>query len=427
MQTETMEGRRKVFSPFVIQLLMIMFIVEFVKGALLLTILPIYMKTVLGASAFIVGWTLAAQYIGDNAFRTPVGWFIDKFGYRISMLTGVICTFGSVVMMATLTQYGWIILACALLGIGTAPLWPAVISGTTEVAGEKAKGVVMSVVYMAWLSGTGLGPVIINFFISDNSYTKAFWLLLISMGLVVLIAFFLPNQIRKNVISKNDVEFAESLTQSAPKTGTGKRWERVRQYLGEVKRDMNKMAVSRLLFPAMFIQTFALGILTPILTIYAREILHLSPNQYSLFLVVGGGVIVLLLMPVGKLVDKFGTTWFLTAGLIISSASLMAITFMPNMTLIYVLVIALGLGYAMIIPSWNALIASAVPPEKRGVVWGFFLTIEGLGMIVGPIISGKLWDLFNYHVPFITSGFSLLVLLILGWRISSKQTRLSAA
>ncbi|WP_237088738.1 MFS transporter [Paenibacillus larvae] len=88
MQTETMEGRRKVFSPFVIQLLMIMFIVEFVKGALLLTILPIYMKTILGASAFIVGWTLAAQYIGDNAFRTPVGWFIDKFGYRISMLTG---------------------------------------------------------------------------------------------------------------------------------------------------------------------------------------------------------------------------------------------------------------------------------------------------------------------------------------------------
>lgn len=81
----------------------------------------------------------------------------------------------------------------------------------------------------------------------------------------------------------------------------------------------------------------------------------------------------------------------------------------------------------MIIPSWNALIASAVPPEKRGVVWGFFLTIEGLGMIVGPIVSGKLWDLFNYHVPFITSGFSLLVLLILGWRISSKQTRLSAA
>ncbi|MDT2255262.1 MFS transporter [Paenibacillus larvae] len=139
---------------------------------------------------------------------------------------------------------------------------------------------------------------------------------------------------------------------------------------------MNKMAVSRLLFPAMFIQTFALGILTPILTIYAREILHLSPNQYSLFLVVGGGVIVLLLMPVGKLVDKFGTTWFLTAGLIISSASLMAITFMPNMTLIYVLVIALGLGYAMIIPSWNALIASAVPPEKRGVVWGFFLRLK---------------------------------------------------
>ncbi|WP_231571127.1 hypothetical protein [Gordoniibacillus kamchatkensis] len=87
------KGKGNVFTPFVLKLLFIMFVVEFVKGALLLTILPVYMAAVLGASAYVIGWTLAVQYIGDNALRTPVGWIIDKIGYRASMVSGVLVTF----------------------------------------------------------------------------------------------------------------------------------------------------------------------------------------------------------------------------------------------------------------------------------------------------------------------------------------------
>ncbi len=190
----------RLFSPFVIELLIIMFVVEFVKGALLLTILPVYMKTTLGASAFIIGWTLAAQYIGDNVLRTPVGWIIDKLGYRTTMLTGVLLTFVSVILIATTSQYIWMIVGCALLGFGTAPLWPCVITGTTEVAGDDGKATIMSVVYMAWLSGVGLGPVAINFFVGENNYSTAFRLLIGCMTVVVIVALMLP---RKNGVVQN--------------------------------------------------------------------------------------------------------------------------------------------------------------------------------------------------------------------------------
>ena len=70
------------------------------------------------------------------------------------------------------TQYMWMIVGCALLGFGTAPLWPCVITGTTEVAGDEGKATIMSVVYMAWLSGVGLGPVAINFFVGENNYAS---------------------------------------------------------------------------------------------------------------------------------------------------------------------------------------------------------------------------------------------------------------
>ena len=81
----------------------------------------------------------------------------------------------------------------------------------------------------------------------------------------------------------------------------------------------------------------------------------------------------------------------------------------------YVLVIVMfvGVGYACIIPAWNALIADAIPKSERGAVWGFFLTIEGLGMVFGSIMSGKLWDSLGPHAPFFVSGSVLLILFVL--------------
>jgi DHA1 family multidrug resistance protein-like MFS transporter len=404
--------KNRLFSPFVMELLIIMFVVEFVKGALLLTILPVYMKTTLGASAFIIGWTLAAQYIGDNVLRTPVGWIIDKLGYRITMLTGVLMTFVSVILIATTSQYIWVIAGCALLGFGTAPLWPCVITGTTEVAGEDGKATIMSVVYMAWLSGVGLGPVAINFFVGESNYSSGFRLLIGCMTVVVLVALMLP---RKNVVVSTDGEGGMDKAMVHSRGISAPLVQRVSTYFSEVRRSMT---VSPLLFPAMFAQTFALGILTPILTLYAKEVLKLSSFQFSMFLIAGGAVTVIFLVPMGKLVDRLGIRPFLVAGLMLSAAALLLFTFTKTMMLLYVLVAVLGVSYAFIIPSWNALIASAIPPEKRGAVWGFFLTIEGLGMIVGPIVSGKLWDVYGYHAPFLMSGLVLVLLLVLQMFIS---------
>ncbi len=408
---------KRILSPFVLKLLFIMFVVEFVKGALLLTILPVYMKTALGASAFVIGWTLAAQYIGDNVLRTPVGWIIDKVGYRACMLTGVLLAFISIVLIAATNRYQWMIIACAILGFGTAPLWPCVITGTTEVAGDKAKGTIMGVVYMAWLSGVGLGPVVINLFLKDTEYGLAFRLLIGCMTAVVLVALLLPRKPPGERGAPRVIDDEKADSQASPVAG-GSRKSRAAAYLREVRRSMS---VSPLLFPAMFAQTFALGILTPILTLYARDVLKLTSYQYSLFLLAGGLVTVVFLIPVGKLVDRFGTRWFLTAGFAISSLTLLFFTHIHSLPALYIFVAALGIGYAFIIPSWNALIASAIPPEKRGAVWGFFLTIEGLGMIVGPIVSGKLWDVYGPQAPFLASGSVLLVLLVLQWFISIEK------
>ncbi|AJY76412.1 MFS transporter [Paenibacillus beijingensis] len=403
-------SKRILTSPFVIQLLVIMFIVEFVKGALIVSILPVYMGTALGLSAYAVGWALALQYIGDNAFRSPLGWIIDRVGYRNVMLFGVLLTFAAVGIITLTSGLAWIIVACVFLGVGTSPLWPCVITGATAVAGDEAGGTIMSVVYMAWLVGVGAGPIVINFFIVD-SYVPAFRLLVVMMMMVVLVAFLLPGRSKSREIEGRGAEEERPSRHGEPLK------IRIAAYFAKVKSSLH---ASRLLYPAMFIQNMALGLLTPILTLYARTVLHLTPQQYSMYLVTGGAVTALGLIPVGKWVDKFGTRWFLHVGILLAAFSLPLLGLTRSLPLVLLIVAVIGLGYACIIPAWNALIAQAIPKSERGAVWGFFLTIEGLGMVLGSIISGRLWDSFGPRMPFLVSGAALMTLFVLHLLISRR-------
>lgn len=405
-------GRRVLTSPFVIQLLIIMFFVEFVKGALMVSILPVYMGTVLGLSAYAVGWALALQYIGDNAFRSPLGWIIDRVGYRTVMLTGVLLTFAAVVIVAVTDDMPWIICACLLIGVGTSPLWPCVITGTTAVAGTEASGTIMSVVYMAWLTGVGAGPIVINFFIS-HSYELAFKILIALMVVALLVTIFLPGRKQSRAIEgRGEAAAAEHDYKSRPML------ERIRTYLAKVSSSMH---ASKLLYPAMFMQNFSLGLLVPVLTLYARTVLHLEPEQYSMYMLAGGAFTVIGLIPVGKAVDKYGTRWFLHFGFPAAAISLTLLGYTRDLLLVLPIVALVGLSYAFIIPSWNALIAEAIPKEERGAVWGFFLTIEGAGMVFGSILSGKMWDTYGPHSPFLVSGVVLVTLFVLHLFITRKS------
>ena len=136
MELTSSMARKKLLNPTFASLWLIMFLVEFVKGALIVSILPVYMGDVLKLSAFAIGLSFSMQYIGDNLFRSPAGWLIERIGFRRTMSLGLTITLGAVAMIAFLPSMGFLVLGCALLGIGTAPLWPCVLMGITAVTEE---------------------------------------------------------------------------------------------------------------------------------------------------------------------------------------------------------------------------------------------------------------------------------------------------
>lgn len=54
-------------SPFIMEMWAIIFLVEFVKGSLLVALLPVYMENILGLSVTVVGFAFALQYLGTTS------------------------------------------------------------------------------------------------------------------------------------------------------------------------------------------------------------------------------------------------------------------------------------------------------------------------------------------------------------------------
>lgn len=411
MELSTKYVSRKLLTPTFICLWIIMFLVEFVKGALIVAILPVYMGDVLQLSAFAIGLSFSMQYIGDNFFRSPAGWLIERLGFRFTMAMGLAITFGAVLMIAFMQTMGFIVLGCALLGIGTAPLWPCVLMGISAVTEEsKNFGTAMGVIQISSLGGTGSGPIIINFFV-EESFRPVFWFLIGCTAFVLIVSLLLPG--RSPDTPSHSTGDKTRIGAQSVRNG----WDNFKQTYKKIRQDLN---VSRLLYPALFLQTFAVGLLTPVITLYVRSELGLPPETYSAMMVAGGGVTVLGLIPIGKLVDKFGTKWFLHTGFLLATLTIGAFAVTRSIPIVWVLVIMVGLSYAFILPTWDTMISYMLPQGEKGTVWGFFLTIQGFGMVVGPIVSGRMWDILGPSAPFFASSAAMAALFCIHVYISRR-------
>lgn len=397
-------------SPFIVEMWIIIFLVEFVKGSLLVALLPVYMQNILGLSVTVVGFAFALQYLGDNVFRSPSGWVMERIGFRWTMTGALVLILVAVGMIIFAKTAVMLSIACLILGIGTSPLWPCVMTGITELAGSTksgSSGAAMGAVEMASLAGTGIGPIVVNFLMDQGgqSYRVAFLVLLGCAAAVVAVALFLPKRISTSgthaiVRDMPGLDAPVVRKKLSPLESLKRTFEQVRSTL----------KVSRWLYPALFLQAFAIGLMTPVVTLFAHSELHVSPNQFSLLLIAGGGITVLALIPAGKLVDRIGTTAFLNVGFLLAAFSLALFSQIRSLPLAFCAVVLVGISYALILPAWNAFLAKQVPKGERGTVWGLFLTLQGSGMVAGPVLSGKLWDSVGHGVPFLASAIVMLLL-----------------
>ncbi|PZM65973.1 MFS transporter [Paenibacillus dendritiformis] len=340
-------------------LAIILFFVEFVRGAALISFIPIYGKNTLHISLAIIGTAITAHYLTDTILKMGIGYLLDRFSPRLIINAGLLISFAGI----GLFYYGssdWLfIAAAALYGVGISPVW---IVCLTKVK-EENRAAQMGFLYMIWLVGMGAGPVVLNLIVDKHPQT-AYLLLFALSGIAWVLSFFIGGG-RQQLADAAPVPFRQQ-------------WDAL----------VVKLKAMKPLLPGMILQTLGASMLVPILPTFAAEALSFSSQQYSVLLVLGGGFTVLGLVPMGKWSDRVGRKPFLIIGFGIFGLALASLSLYPSVIFAYGLAVLLGISYSAVLPAWNALLALYVPPGHKGLGWSLLSTVEGIGVLLGPVIGG---------------------------------------
>ncbi len=360
---------------------MIVFFGEFVRTGVLVTLLPALatQKWHIGLTA--AAWAISAHYLVDTLGRAPAGWLVDRWGTRRPLAVGMLISVGALVLLVTVGDKVPLYLLTGLYGIGTAPLWPATV---TEATGDRHSSVggAMGYVFAAWLVGAGLGPVLTNV-LWHRSYSLAF---LLVIGVQAVGAIWAPLV-----------------------TGVTQRLRRPQTPLRTLVEALFRV---RPLLPGMFAQTMSLGLFLPIINVFAQRVLGLNPYGYAELLFGAGAVAVLLMVPLGHLSDRIGIKLPLVAGFALASFAVLLLGDARSFDSALIFGVLAALAYAFILPAWNSLLASVAPDGAEGSLWGVFMSVEGLGLAVGPVLGAQAWNSFGVRGPFVAAAIVLAIMAI---------------
>jgi MFS family permease len=336
----------------------ILFLVEFVRGAVLVSLMPIFGAKTLGLAPDAIGAAISVHYLTDTLLKMAIGYLLDRFSYRIVVLVGLIISLAGIYLLQFSTLPWMFIGAAALYGIGMSPIW---IVCLTKVS-DQQRATQMGLLYTIWMVGLGSGPIVCNILL-DYSIPNTYRLLILLSALACGLAFFMK---RARAVTPHRLPFREQT--------------RI------LKERLGRM---RLLLPGMILQTMGASMLVPILPAFAEHELGVTGTHYSILLAVGGIFAAGGLIPMGRLSDRIGgRKWFLVAGFLAFACGLYILAWGLPFWYCLGITALLGLAYAAIQPAWNALLAAYVPPQQEGLGWGILSTVEGIGVMIGPLVGG---------------------------------------
>lgn len=315
-----------------------------------------------------------------------VGGYADRHPLPFSLAIGMAFIFCGILLTATANTFGWILLAVAVVGLGSAVFHPEA-SRIAQMAAGTKKGLAQSIFQVGGNGGSALGPVLAALLILPFGQSATAWLAIAALiGAVLLYRVGLWYKRRLHLVEakiKQANELVKSLSQ----------------------RRIN--CAFALLIVLIFSKYFFMSCMTSYFTFFLIERfdIGIDESQYCLFGFLAAIAVGTLIG--GELGDKYGRKYVIWGS--IFGAAPFAIA-MPYANFFWTVVLSIIVGF-VIASAFSAIVvyATELKPGKVGEVAGiFFGLMFGLGGI-GSAFFGWLAD--RTSIEFIFQVSTLLPLL----------------
>lgn len=365
--------------------------------ATIVPLLPLYLTEHLNASVKLVGAVVAAFALVETFLKAGWGSVADRVGRRPLIVAGLLLSSVAPLLMSVLRNPVLFVPLRLIDGAGSSALWPAASAIMADKTPRDQRATAMGTLNLFFLSGLAFGPALGLFVVGlTHSYATGFYL---ASGLMIAAAVWGSVALRDAATP----HLAPPVTAVGGDHGDDQSSHRSR----EGRAQFSPLLITML--GVAFVQMFGVGLLAPILAIYAKQVVGLSEQVIGILFLLGVLSVAIASVPAGQLADRWGKRKAVVWGMAIGSAGMWMLPISPRLDVLAVGAILLGIGYALSSPAWHALVSELAPPGRIGFAMGAAQTAEGLGLVLGPLLGGVLWDAAGHVAPFVASASLLSV------------------
>lgn len=313
------------------------------------------------------------------------GALASRFGRKNLLILGWLFGLPVPFLLIYAPDWNWVIFANVLLGINQGLAWSSTVIMKIDLVGEKDRGLAMGLNESAGYLAVGLAAFATGWLATEYGLRPyPFYLGVGFAGLGLLSSILLVKDTRHHVKleaqSSNQHQLQNLFWQTTWKD----------RNLGSVTQAglVNNLNDGMIwgLFPVLLAsQNFSLEAIGLLVAIY--------PTVWGI------GQLV-----TGKMADHFPKKALLFWGMLLQGVAILAFTFGDSFGLYTLLLILLGIGTAVVYPTFLAAIADFSHPEQRPKTIGVFRLWRDLGYAIGALLSGVIADFFGIQYSIMLIG-----------------------
>jgi DHA1 family tetracycline resistance protein-like MFS transporter len=359
-------------------------------------VLPLFAKNDLGATAQAIT-ALTSVYFAATLIAGPIlGRLSDRYGRRLVLIASQSGTLIALLLTGTAFNIGWIYLARMIDGLtgGNISVAQAYLSDITEEKNRaRGLGIVNAAFSSGFIFGPAFGSLLAAWFGPRVPFFAAAGFSLIT---ILLTTFLLPESLPPEKRNREQkISLATPFIELARLPGEMRQSPSLRLLLG-ISFGINMAFFAFQTIYALWFESTALAG-WPEATV--QQIIGLVLTAVGVV-----GVITQAWL-VGPAVKRFGERHLVVFGNLARGVGISLLALFPYLVTAIAAVPLLAIGGSLGLPALIALLTYTAPPTQRGRVIGLNQSVASLGNIVGPLISGFLFQIPAVG-PAVAMGFA---------------------
>ena len=350
-------------------------------------------KTAILSFIVVFGITKAAA----NYF---MGKMADRVGRKKLLILGWLFGLPVPFILMFAPTWNWIVFANVFLGINQGLAWSSTVIMKIDLVGEKDRGLAMGINEFAGYLAVGITAFLTGWIAANYGLRPYPFYIGIAMAILGLLAsIFLIKDTNKHVTAEGTVSKTPILKNI---------------FFDVSLRHPSLGSVTQ----AGLVNNLNDGMVWGLLPIFLVD-KNFSLEQIAIVVAVYPAVWGIGQLFTGKMADQYSKKLLLFFGMLLQSFALLGLIYSQYYWLDIFAAVFLGLGTAMVYPTFLAAIAEGTHPDQRAESIGVFRLWRDLGYAIGALLTGIIADYFGLKGAMLTiTGLTFLSALIIQIRMN---------